>query len=118
MKRRDFFSLLAAISSLNLASRAAEAATPLLDLPFLMPLADDPNIVALCLAMKKITHAFCYILADGRTIYGEHGRCNDGTGWRECLPGEWEGRIVGRVVTMLIRQGNSWTEMGSSVLAG
>lgn len=126
MKRRD---LLAAASAAFVIPASAVLAAPTLasaaildhqaeNMPFLMPLADDPNMVGLCVPATKITHAFRYMLADGRTIYGERGRCNDGSGWRDCLPSEWDGRIVGRIVTLLRWSGKRWSEMGRSELEG
>lgn len=55
------------------------------NMPFIVRLADEPDIAAVCVPAGRITHAYCYMLSDGRTIFAEQDRCNDGTGWRDCL---------------------------------
>lgn len=121
LSRRDLFRTGATAAAVLAAPTLANAA-PLdhqaENMPFLMPMADKARMVALCIPVTKITHAYCYMLADGRTIYGEHGRCDDGSGWRDCLPGEWDGRIVGRIVTLLRWSGKGWSEMGRNELVG
>lgn len=121
LSRRDLFRSGATAAAVLAAPTLANAALPdhhTKDMPFLMTMADKECMVALCIPATKITHAYCYMLADGRTIYGEHGRCDDGSGWRDCLLGEWDGHIVGRVVTLLRWSGKSWSEMGRGELAG
>lgn len=119
-RRALLTSALAALARPDLAEAATTPAPPPA-MPFLMPLADDPDCVALCIPTTRITHAYLYMRADGRTLHAERldrERCNDGTGWRESLPGEWDGRIIGRVVTKLYRDRGDWWEVGRAALCG
>lgn len=121
LSRREFFRASAATVAMTTPVAAAICPQDHLtadNMPFIVRLADEPDIAAVCVPAGRITHAYCYLLSDGRTIFAEQDRCNDGTGWRDCLPGEWDGRIVGRVVAMLIRRGADWGKLGDSVLAG
>lgn len=83
------------------------------DLPFLMPIFGEPGIIALCVPASDIRHAYTYVLSSGRTILAERldrVRCDDGSGWRDAAPGEFDGRIIGRVVTMMERRPGGWSE--------
>lgn len=86
--------------------------------PFLMPRKDEPNIVAVCIPTTIIRQAFCYMLDDGAVIYGEGRGVNDGSGWRTAEPREFDGRVIGRVVTFLRKTNGRWNEMGRGELAG
>lgn len=86
--------------------------------PFLMARKDDPTIVAVCIPTTIIRYAFCYMLDDGAVIYGEGKRVNDGSGWRIAEPGEFDGRVIGRIVTFLRNYKGRWNEMGRCELAG
>lgn len=91
------------------------------DVPFLLPLAGDPRAFAVCVPARTIGHAHRYALSNGRTILAERldrDRCNDGSGWRDCLPGEFAGRIIGRVVIVLERRPDDWAVAAQSRIAG
>lgn len=88
------------------------------DRPFLVALADREGDVALCYPADRITHAFLYVLDDRTTIYGEGRHVNDGSGWRQAGQGEFDGRVIGRVVSLHGRNGAGWFTYGSGELSG
>jgi hypothetical protein len=99
----------------------AEGVTPTSsDLPFLSPIAGQPDMLALCYPMDRINHAYCYMLKDGRTIYADLGRWCDGSaeGWRQMKPGEFDGRVIGRVISVHVRSASGWHQSSSVYLAG
>lgn len=87
------------------------------DIPFLMAIEGEPGLIALCLPARAqdIRHAYTFVLNNGRMILAERLdrlHCDDGDGWREAAPGEFDGRIIGRVVTTLAKANGSWSEVG------
>lgn len=79
---------------------------------------EGQEVLALCYPLDRIVHAFCYVLTDGRTVFAEGNRVNDGSGWRLQEPGEFDGRVIGRVVSFHLPRGSGWTQAGSGWLCG
>lgn len=105
------------------ASRPKFGAAPLdsSDTPFLSWVnyqGEGQEVLALCYPLDRIVHAFCYVLTDGRTVFAEGTRVNDGSGWRLQEPGEFDGRVIGRVVNIHLQRGKNWTQAGSGWLCG
>lgn len=98
----------------------AEAAPEIMDTPFLVPISGEPGMVALCYPKTKIDYAYRYMLSDGTTIFAEGRRWSDGSpgGWREMLPGQFDGRVIGRVVSVHLKDRSGWRQGGSAHLAG
>jgi hypothetical protein len=123
MNRREMlFSTLAmpTIPSVGLAASSPEP----IDQPFLADIQNRPGDVGLVYPMDRITHAFSYFTVEGRMIYAEGQRCRedifgDGRGWRTFAHGEWDGRIVGRIVSIHSTDSRGrWFQYGSGELAG
>jgi len=116
MNRRE---LLGAAPAVLVAGAACAAGAAVLpepvsdDLPFLTwANHDGHDVLALCYPKYRIDYAFCYLLTSGRTIYAEGKRVNTGSGWRLADPGEFDGRIMGRVVSFHLRTRSRWAEAG------
>lgn len=102
MKRRDFLTAapVAALAPLVVASDAGVDAS----VPFLSAIADVPNVIALCFPASRITCDDPFLLNDGRVIWCDCGRVREVRGeWRKMRPQEFEGRIIGRVISLQVR---------------
>lgn len=123
MNRRE---LMAGLSATGAAlfgatqSKAAAASAMTADQPFLCPITGRPDMMALCYPKSQIDHAYCYMLDDHTTIFAEGTRWCDGKpeGWRVIAPGQFDGRVIGRVISVYLRQGDGWRQTGSGYLAG
>lgn len=84
--------------------------------PFLAPIAGEPDLLALCYPKSKIDHGYCYMLENGTTIRAEGARCQDPGShvWRDILPGEFDGRVIGRVVSVHRNDGDRWHDFTSA----
>jgi len=89
-------------------------------MPFLAPIKGHPEYLALCYPLSKIVHAYCYMLDDFTTIFGEAGRWSDGSGdgWRKIEPGQFDGRVIGRIVSIHIKDAGGWHQGGSAFVSG
>ncbi|QEW19001.1 hypothetical protein LA6_001180 [Marinibacterium anthonyi] len=98
------------------------------DMPFLAEIKARPGsylnpegLFALCYPKSEIDHAYCYMLADQTTIFAEGKRWRDGrdgSGWQPIEPGQFDGRVIGRVVGVHIKQHDGWHQCGSAYIAG
>jgi hypothetical protein len=90
------------------------------DMPFLSPIAGQPDIFALCYPANRFDRprCHCYMLDDGTTICAKEGRWTDGSpeGWREIAPGQFEGRVIGRVVSLHGKDRAGWCQIGTVYL--
>lgn len=104
------------MSALALGAIGSHANAALPSAPFLAPISGEPDLLALCYPKSKIDHGHCYMLENGTTIHAEGTRWLDpgSRGWRDILPGEFDGRVIGRIVSVHRNDGYRWHDFTSA----